>query len=1005
MGNTSSTIKIIFDGSARGIVAAAAETKAALKSIDDENGRVSKGADKVFSATGKATRGILALGSAAGSLQTVAGVAGSLATMSGILAAVPAVAVAGAASMITFKLATAGVGDAFKAAMGPDQAKFDKAIKDLSPNAREAAVALRSMQPEFKALQQATQDQFFYQWADTSKQLGATYLPILNRQLPAIALQMGQMAPLAAKALMEPAVVESLNDSLSGTADMFDGLKTAPGDVLSGIVLLAGAGSGELGGLGNSAGDAAAKFKQWAAEAVETGRAHEWIENAKAELRDYGTILTNVGSIGKTVWQGLSAGGLDFSASLVETTTRLDEFLKTAEGQEALKQLGETLKVTGDVAREILLTAIQELAPVIVELAPAAREVATAIGDNLVAAMHVAGPILQGVAGFLSDNKGLLADLVPILLTAAAGYKGLQIASNVAGWLGAASAAIGAAGKAAGDADPKVGGLAGKLGGLKAIGAGLLITIAIVGIEEGIKALDEMSAKIRTIPKAERSVWDEFILGADDAANSVTHIEDKFKNTNWSDFWDPNGQLSSAWQGFMNSVDGWNPKPIELGLNDQPARTALNGFMAEVNGHSPTVNIDGRTEGAAQALADVVQAINQGRGTVNINGTEVPAQEALDRIVQIINNSVGLVNVDGNMVPAGDALAGWIRSAQETPGPKVPVGADTTRLPQEMNDGIGAALLGVGTPAIPVTADTIQAGTAIGVVRDSIRQPDTKPMLGDPADILGKIADVDARAQDPKTKPLLGDPTNAATAIGAIDQSQTTPQTKPLLGNNANGLGAVGALDQAQTTPQTKPLQGNNAQGMGQVQALDAAGRAPVTKDINSRDANSGSVWNSIFQTFAKPITQVIRVVQEIFSAGGGAVGPFPGLATGGTPSFKGHVTGAIYGPGTGTSDTAGLYRLSNGEHVLTAAEVAALGGQDAVYRLRAMIRAGMLPGFASGGSPGVVGGDGAAAPGVNVSVFIDGQEFRGMIDTRIAAADRATARTARVGAGVGWGS
>lgn len=59
---------------------------------------------------------------------------------------------------------------------------------------------------------------------------------------------------------------------------------------------------------------------------------------------------------------------------------------------------------------------------------------------------------------------------------------------------------------------------------------------------------------------------------------------------------------------------------------------------------------------------------------------------------------------------------------------------------------------------------------------------------------------------------------------------------------------------------------------------------------------------------------------------------------------------GAIYGPGSGTSDTAGLYALSNGEHVLTAREVAAMGGQAAVYDFRSQLKAG-VKGFAGGGA------------------------------------------------------
>ena len=64
---------------------------------------------------------------------------------------------------------------------------------------------------------------------------------------------------------------------------------------------------------------------------------------------------------------------------------------------------------------------------------------------------------------------------------------------------------------------------------------------------------------------------------------------------------------------------------------------------------------------------------------------------------------------------------------------------------------------------------------------------------------------------------------------------------------------------------------------------------------------------------------------------------------------------GAIYGPGTGTSDTAGMYALSNGEHVLTAAEVKAMGGQAAVYSFRQSLHAPTwvpsAPGLANGGA------------------------------------------------------
>lgn len=79
-----------------------------------------------------------------------------------------------------------------------------------------------------------------------------------------------------------------------------------------------------------------------------------------------------------------------------------------------------------------------------------------------------------------------------------------------------------------------------------------------------------------------------------------------------------------------------------------------------------------------------------------------------------------------------------------------------------------------------------------------------------------------------------------------------------------------------------------------------------------------------------------------------------PGKATGGAIGEKA-VGGSISGPGTGTSDTAGLFALSNGEHVLTASDVKKMGGQGAVYALRAAVQSGKsITGFATGGQVNV---------------------------------------------------
>ena len=63
---------------------------------------------------------------------------------------------------------------------------------------------------------------------------------------------------------------------------------------------------------------------------------------------------------------------------------------------------------------------------------------------------------------------------------------------------------------------------------------------------------------------------------------------------------------------------------------------------------------------------------------------------------------------------------------------------------------------------------------------------------------------------------------------------------------------------------------------------------------------------------------------------------------------------GKVWGSGTATSDSIPAM-LSNGEHVLTAADVKAMGGQQGVYAFRSALQAGLIPGFAPGGGVGPV--------------------------------------------------
>lgn len=138
------------------------------------------------------------------------------------------------------------------------------------------------------------------------------------------------------------------------------------------------------------------------------------------------------------------------------------------------------------------------------------------------------------------------------------------------------------------------------------------------------------------------------------------------------------------------------------------------------------------------------------------------------------------------------------------------------------------------------------------------------------------------------------------------------------------------------------------------------------------------------------PIAAVINMVSNIPRRDGGAI-----LRAAG---------GSVIGPGTGTSDSIAAsgpggsnYRLSNGEHVMTAQEVDILGGQQQVYAMRAAIRARKFAmTYAGGGSVGTS----TTPTGPSGYVLPPGAQFRlvgadliELVDSRVSAGVRSQAQ------------
>lgn len=123
------------------------------------------------------------------------------------------------------------------------------------------------------------------------------------------------------------------------------------------------------------------------------------------------------------------------------------------------------------------------------------------------------------------------------------------------------------------------------------------------------------------------------------------------------------------------------------------------------------------------------------------------------------------------------------------------------------------------------------------------------------------------------------------------------------------------------------------------VRLADQYGQIPTSKETVAT-LTKGPGFDAIY-------TDIINKLNAI--PGGKTFTALLNFATGQAPTTRA-TGGAVFGPGGETSDSIPAL-LSNGEHVLTAREVRAMGGHDEVYRMRASLR-----GYAAGGAVEYVG-------------------------------------------------
>lgn len=287
----------------------------------------------------------------------VIGLVAALSQLAGLVALLPAGIGLLVASIVPAIVAFQNFGDAVSALASGDIQKIDEALKKLSPSARLVAREVAALLPVLKSFQRAIQEAFFSQVRGSFTQL-VSVLPLIQTSFGRIATSLGVAAREFVTFVTSLNAVNALNDLFNTTALIIDRLAPSLFKVLDSISVSVSAALPFVLRLANAFGTALDKFSAFLNRAIATGDFDRFIENAFTTFKELLDLVKALGGLLGTLFAGTVESGHDFIQTLTDVITRLDTFLKSAEGQDVLRDLSRIIKLVGGALESMVSSLI-----------------------------------------------------------------------------------------------------------------------------------------------------------------------------------------------------------------------------------------------------------------------------------------------------------------------------------------------------------------------------------------------------------------------------------------------------------------------------------------------------------------------------------------------------------------------------------------------------------------------------------------------------------------------
>lgn len=381
-----------------------------------------------------------------------ASAAAAVAPLAGLLTALPGIAGAGAAGFATWKVATAGFGDALAAA-GTDAKKFAEATKNMAPAMVQAVLATKRFATAFQSVQKAVQGAFWKGVAADIDRLGLRSLPVLRDGMVGVATESNGLVRALLRAAATGPALGAVRESFAAAQRVLASLTPAVGPFVDGLSRIITASARLITGFDGAAG-AAQRFQAWAQRITTDGTFARWFAQGKEAATQLGRVLSGVGRIIAGIGTAaLAASGPGSGLQgFADSVHRIADAIMRPEIQSQLTESFRRASQIAQVATSVLVTLLPYLARFGPELLliGAAWRVAT-VGMALYRGALAVTAAAQAVVGASATKALALVVAGWVRAGAAAVANGARIAAGwliamgPVGWVIAAIIAVGAA--------------------------------------------------------------------------------------------------------------------------------------------------------------------------------------------------------------------------------------------------------------------------------------------------------------------------------------------------------------------------------------------------------------------------------------------------------------------------------------------------------------------------------------------------------------------------------